>query len=159
MDQFDWKYVNNQTKIPYTCNNGHEHSISWHHWNRGNRCRYCSIAKGNLKKYGHRKLYVYWTKIYDWIHGKWCYKFGITGDKNIEGRFNKASKKWGFKFEILERTEASKEQICLMEVDLLYHVRNYRAEWVPPEFGGSTECFVCSEAFARYVWNKVTLGW
>ncbi len=157
----DCEYVNAYTKIKYLCPIGHEHSVRWHDWySSGTRCKYCGRAKANLKHFGHNKLYLYWIRIYDWIHGKWCYKFGITSHKDIKGRFDRASKKWGFKFEILERTtQASREQICQWEVDLLHKVKDYRIEWVPSEFGGYSECFVSSEAFARNIWNKVTLGW
>ena len=152
--------MNCSIKFTVTCPHKHDFKTNITNWLYGNhRCPQCSRAKANLKLFGHNKLYLYWIKIYDWINGKWCYKFGITSHKDIKGRFNIVRERWGFKFEIIDRTEASKEQVCQMEVDLLYEVRNYRAEWVPPEFGGYTECFVCSEAFARNIWNKVTLGW
>jgi hypothetical protein len=40
------KYVNSRIKLDYVCSNGHEHSIKWNHWQRGDRCPYCS---GNAK--------------------------------------------------------------------------------------------------------------
>ena len=155
----EWEYVNNHTNIPFTCSKGHSHNITRGNWSLGTRCVYCGRAKANLKWFGHKKLYLYWVRIYDWIHNKETYKFGITSHKNIEGRFNKSSKQWGFKFEILDRTEASNEQICMMEVDLLYEVKDYRTEWVPKEFHGHTECFVCSESSTLRIWNKIVNGW
>ena len=40
-------YKNNYTKLNYICPNGHNHFITWGHWNTsGARCPYCS---GNIK--------------------------------------------------------------------------------------------------------------
>lgn len=37
------EYKNNSTKLDYICPNGHEHSVTWGHWNTsGSRCPYCS---------------------------------------------------------------------------------------------------------------------
>lgn len=37
------EYKNNKQKIPYTCPNGHKHSVSWADWNsKGVRCPYCN---------------------------------------------------------------------------------------------------------------------
>lgn len=38
----DWVYITNKTHIPYVCNNGHQHKITWHQWQRDRRCYYCS---------------------------------------------------------------------------------------------------------------------
>jgi len=35
-------YVNNTTKLNYVCLNGHNHMISWHAFNQGIRCPFCS---------------------------------------------------------------------------------------------------------------------
>lgn len=34
-------YKNNNTKLDYICSKGHKHSISWSHWQQGERCAYC----------------------------------------------------------------------------------------------------------------------
>ncbi len=36
------EYINNNTKLKYTCPRGHNHSISWGSWHNGNRCPYCA---------------------------------------------------------------------------------------------------------------------
>lgn len=36
------KYLNSMTKFRYICPNGHEHQITWGHWQQGKRCPYCS---------------------------------------------------------------------------------------------------------------------
>ncbi len=36
------KYVNVFQKLGYICPKGHKHSISWHNWQRGQRCPYCA---------------------------------------------------------------------------------------------------------------------
>lgn len=41
----DERYVNANTKLNYTCPNGHKHSITYAHWYSGERCPYCS---GNI---------------------------------------------------------------------------------------------------------------
>ncbi len=41
------EYRNNNQKLDYICPNGHKHSISWGHWQQGQRCPYCS---GSAKK-------------------------------------------------------------------------------------------------------------
>ncbi len=38
-------YVNSKAKLLYRCDRGHEHSISWNHFNRGGRCPSCDIQK------------------------------------------------------------------------------------------------------------------
>ncbi len=40
------EYINNRTKLYYICSNGHEHSIRWRDWSRGQRCPTCY---GNVK--------------------------------------------------------------------------------------------------------------
>lgn len=35
------QYVNNTSKLEFTCPEGHEHSISWHSFNSGSRCGIC----------------------------------------------------------------------------------------------------------------------
>lgn len=39
-------YINANTKLKYICPNGHEHSVNWNSWKKGNRCVYCT---GNIK--------------------------------------------------------------------------------------------------------------
>ena len=37
------KYKNNRQKLNYICPNGHQHSITWHHWHISkNRCPHCA---------------------------------------------------------------------------------------------------------------------
>lgn len=48
------EYINSNSKLKYKCPNGHEHSISWDGWNKGQRCQYC--AWDNLRlDYNHVK--------------------------------------------------------------------------------------------------------
>lgn len=47
------EYVNSKQKLKYRCPKGHEHSISWHCWRRGQRCFYC---------YGNAKLTIEFIK-------------------------------------------------------------------------------------------------
>jgi len=35
------EYINNKQKLDYVCPNGHKHWISWHTWQRGQRCLIC----------------------------------------------------------------------------------------------------------------------
>lgn len=35
------EYINSSTKLDYICPEGHKHSITWGHWQNGNRCYYC----------------------------------------------------------------------------------------------------------------------
>lgn len=41
------EYVDAHTKLKYICSEGHEHSITWNNWQKGQRCLYCY---GNVKK-------------------------------------------------------------------------------------------------------------
>ena len=36
------KYINAYQKLDYICPNGHRHVVTWHGWNSGSRCYYCS---------------------------------------------------------------------------------------------------------------------
>ena len=36
------EYINNRTKLDYTCPEGHKHSVSFANWGQGYRCPYCS---------------------------------------------------------------------------------------------------------------------
>ncbi|MBV5347136.1 HNH endonuclease [bacterium] len=36
------EYINAKQKLNFVCNNGHTHAISWDHFGRGVRCRFCS---------------------------------------------------------------------------------------------------------------------
>lgn len=154
-----WDYVNSYTKIPFTCSEGHEHFIIWNSWNNGTRCVWCSRASANLKNYKpDENLNLYWIKIYDWMHGKWCYKFGIT-KTDISVRFTQSMKEYRFRIKHMRQTTAIASQICMLEQSLLYSVRDYRAKWVPSDFGGYTECFDCSESEALNIWNEVVNGW
>lgn len=38
----DWVFVSSEEKIPFTCNNGHTHAITWASFESGSRCGYCS---------------------------------------------------------------------------------------------------------------------
>lgn len=40
------EYKNNNQRLDYICPRGHKHSISWHNWQKGQRCFYCY---GNIK--------------------------------------------------------------------------------------------------------------
>ena len=43
-------YVNNSTLLDYICPNGHEHSVTWAGFRRGNGCPYCSgLAKPKIE--------------------------------------------------------------------------------------------------------------
>jgi len=42
------EYVNNKTKLGYTCPNGHTYVISWNKWKYGRRCPYCN-PKGRVR--------------------------------------------------------------------------------------------------------------
>ncbi len=44
------EYKNAFQKLEYICPNGHKHSISWHSWQHGQRCKYCAI-KRRIKYY------------------------------------------------------------------------------------------------------------
>jgi hypothetical protein len=37
------EYVGSGKKLDYICSKGHEHSITWGHWQQGHRCKYCAI--------------------------------------------------------------------------------------------------------------------
>jgi hypothetical protein len=39
-------YINSSTKLDYRCSKGHEHSMIWTNWKKGNRCSTCA---GNTK--------------------------------------------------------------------------------------------------------------
>ena len=41
------EYKNSSTKLDYICSNGHWHSITWNHFNRGVRCPVCSILNNS----------------------------------------------------------------------------------------------------------------
>ena len=151
----DWKYVNNNTKIPYTCPNGHNHLIIWMNWYKGKRCRWCSFAKVNMRHYQpEEKIQLYFLRIYDWIHGKETFKYGITRN-SVEYRFKSSVDDWGFKIEVIRQYTATVEQICVMEQSLLYEVKGNRTKWVPTSFGGSTECFDLPLDDALDIWNKI----
>lgn len=36
------RYKNNRQKLDYICLKGHKHKVSWHKWQRGQRCPFCS---------------------------------------------------------------------------------------------------------------------
>ncbi len=40
-------YINNRSKLDYRCSEGHEHSIGWSNWQKGQRCSYC--INNNIK--------------------------------------------------------------------------------------------------------------
>ena len=41
------EYINNHTKLNYTCPNGHKYGINWNDWQQGKRCPHCY---GNVRK-------------------------------------------------------------------------------------------------------------
>lgn len=154
-----WEYVNAKIKIPYVCSNNHHHATSWKNWKKNRRCKYCVRARINAERFISKKnLTLYWVKIYDWFHGKWCYKFGITSH-TVSVRFDNDIDEWGFNVDIVDQTNAIGSHICMLEQSLLYRVKDYRAKWVPLEFDGNTECFECSEEEALHIWNEVVNGW
>ena len=60
-------YINSRQKLEYICPNGHRGSITWGHWQRGQRCYTCfkeklsiDIIKDNFEKHSFELL----TKIY-----------------------------------------------------------------------------------------------
>lgn len=150
-----WEYGNAHKYIPYICTNKHEHLIKWKSWQQGHRCRWCSFAKANLRYYNpEEKIQLYLIRIYDWIHGKETFKYGITRHC-VEHRFKKEIEDWGFKVEVIKESSAKAEQICMMEQSLLYEVKGNRTKWVPKSFGGYTECFDLPLNSAIHIWNKI----
>jgi len=155
-----WEYKNTSVPIPYVCPNNHNHGTNWGFWKRGVRCKWCSRANCNIKRFSYLKnrvFILYWIRIYDWLHGRSVYKFGITTN-SVAMRFNKHAKEWGFKFNEIHHIEGKASEICMLEQSLLYRVQEYRAKWVPNNFGGHTECFECSEEEALRIWNDVVNG-
>ena len=153
----NWEYINNHTKIPYTCPNKHKHGIMWNNWISGGRCKWCSRAQANLKYYNYEsndKLQLYFIRIYDWIHGRETFKYGIT-KHDVLKRFKQSIDDWGFKVEVIRQSTDTAEQICMLEQSLLYEVKGNRTKWVPKSFSGSTECFDLPLDNSLDIWNKI----
>lgn len=45
------EYINNNTKLIYRCDKGHEHSISYNSWQQGARCPYCACYRSAVTNY------------------------------------------------------------------------------------------------------------
>ncbi len=48
------EYVNTETKLNFRCAKGHEHSMEWHGWQRGNRCSTCANINSSLNQMGDK---------------------------------------------------------------------------------------------------------
>jgi len=107
------EYINTNQKLNYICPRGHKHNISWHNWQKGQRCFYCN---GNIKptiefirsefaKEGHRLLTTEYKNAHqkldcicpkghkgtstwnNWKNGHRCpYCFGSISGEEVEVR-------------------------------------------------------------------------
>lgn len=108
------KYVNSRSKLRFKCPKGHEYSMTWSNWQRGNRCAICAknvrhaidFVKGTFEEEGYMLLStnytnqkqklnyicpnghehsITWT---DWYNGGYrcptCWSISITGEGNHE---------------------------------------------------------------------------
>ena len=71
------EYINAHTKLEYICPNGHEHSISWHHFRQGRGCPYCSKKVKptieSIKEQFNKNDYILKSDVYIDAHSKLDY--------------------------------------------------------------------------------------
>lgn len=148
------KYINNHTKLDYTCPNDHQHSVVYASWKSGYRCPHCNKIKVVIPDIRHANVIVDGIiyKVTNIVNGKIyigqtintleCRKHGhekkSRSRKNISTCFHKAIKKYSpenFKWEIIENC-SSKEELDEMEFHYIKQYNSFNPNGYNMTFGG-----------------------
>jgi len=148
------EYINNHTKLDYTCPNGHDHSVVYASWKYGYRCPHCSKIKVVIPNMDHANVIVDGIiyKVTNIVNGKIYIGQTINtleyrkhghekksrSKKNISTCFHKAIKKYtpeNFKWEILEYCN-SKDELDEMEFHYIKQYNSFNPNGYNMTFGG-----------------------
>ncbi|AGN51551.1 hypothetical protein VPLG_00112 [Vibrio phage eugene 12A10] len=126
----------NSIKVPFICKNGHENSMRYDAFIRGNCCLKCSGIDNPYSYYPHRKDETDNLYIFKSTQGEDLIKIGRTF--NISTRVNHFPK--DYEFELLGTFQGRHEDIYKLEQKLLKKLKRFNYE-PSVDFKGKSECF------------------